>query len=516
MSDDLRDTLGRLLDQLLARASQDEELRLSLNRLARQIVQLTEAPSQHPAPSSEAVEGSQEAPVNGDASGWRVPHATGASGDPEAVLRSPDDTDEGETASRSPEVRSTRLRAREARPELSLIEARCRLKAEGAHWAATRQRLIAEGADWETVIQPKDREIISRAKELPDCFLWMNHPSGPAPSDLGLFQCLAGCFEVVADGVGMLARLLARNALTSFPRALDLLAEAQSALRVAVSELGPVVDTDQRAVYEWLRFLTNEHQIYVPRYMQISDNPDPAEWSDLSARIESFDSTIEEHHARKRRHTKLLGKVRHKSSLLVKGVDDADSQWRILGETVDELIQTGLPPSNLQLREYLIPILDLMPETFQVPRGLQLALREIDQFLASASPAHEPAEAITAPEVLEVRSLLAGRSLLMIGGHRRPLAARAIEEAFALRELVWNDAREHESIDVFAPYVARPDVAAVILAIRWSSHSFGEVRMFCDQHDKPLVRLPGGYNPKQLASQILVQCSDRLRGVGTK
>lgn len=63
-----------------------------------------------------------------------------------------------------------------------------------------------------------------------------------------------------------------------------------------------------------------------------------------------------------------------------------------------------------------------------------------------------------------------------------------------------DESREHESIEGFAPYVARPDVAAVILAIRWSNHSFGNVRMFCEQHDKPLVRLPGGYNPRQLAA----------------
>ena len=54
------------------------------------------------------------------------------------------------------------------------------------------------------------------------------------------------------------------------------------------------------------------------------------------------------------------------------------------------------------------------------------------------------------------------------------------------------------------------------LAIRWSSHSFGDVRVFCEQHDKPLVRLPAGYTPKQLAAQILVQCSDRLRSVSAK
>ncbi len=63
---------------------------------------------------------------------------------------------------------------------------------------------------------------------------------------------------------------------------------------------------------------------------------------------------------------------------------------------------------------------------------------------------------------------------------------------------------------IIALSMARPDVAVVVLAIRWSSHSFGEVREFCERHGKPLVRLPGGYNPNQVAMQIMSQCSGRL------
>jgi hypothetical protein len=50
----------------------------------------------------------------------------------------------------------------------------------------------------------------------------------------------------------------------------------------------------------------------------------------------------------------------------------------------------------------------------------------------------------------------------------------------------------------------------VLLAIRWSSHSFGDVKRSCDRHGKPMVRLPGGYSPNQVAAQILAQCSGRL------
>jgi hypothetical protein len=99
----------------------------------------------------------------------------------------------------------------------------------------------------------------------------------------------------------------------------------------------------------------------------------------------------------------------------------------------------------------------------------------------------------------------------MIGGVPRPHARQALERAFGLAALDWVGTREHESIAPFEAHVARPEVAVVLLAIRWSSHSFGGVLRFCDHHRKPLVRLPGGYNPDQVARQILEQVSGRLQ-----
>ncbi|AMV39709.1 hypothetical protein [Planctomyces sp. SH-PL62] len=100
---------------------------------------------------------------------------------------------------------------------------------------------------------------------------------------------------------------------------------------------------------------------------------------------------------------------------------------------------------------------------------------------------------------------------MLIGGDRRSEAHASLRSALKLAELIWIETREHESIERFEPSIARPDVALVILAIRWSSHAFGEVKSFCDEYGKPLLRLPGGYNPNQVARQILQQCSDRLQ-----
>ena len=80
--------------------------------------------------------------------------------------------------------------------------------------------------------------------------------------------------------------------------------------------------------------------------------------------------------------------------------------------------------------------------------------------------------------------------------------------------MIWIETKEHQSIESFKPMIARPDVVVVLLAIRWSSHAFGEIRHLCDRHGKPLVRLPGGYSPNQVAAQILAQCSEQLLAGG--
>jgi len=115
-------------------------------------------------------------------------------------------------------------------------------------------------------------------------------------------------------------------------------------------------------------------------------------------------------------------------------------------------------------------------------------------------------------EILEARRLLAGRSGVLIGGACRPEAREGLISALGLSDLIWIETKVHQSIAGFEPAIARSDVAVVLLAIRWSSHAFGEVRTFCDRYKKPLVRLPGGYNPNQVAAQILAQCSGRLGG----
>lgn len=396
--------------------------------------------------------------------------------------------------------------------DLPLVESRCRLKAEGARWAASRSRLLEEGADFQNEIAPLDGDIISRAKALPDCFLWMCHRSGPSPTNLNLWDDVAGCFEAVADVLSLLRQIQSQpeDSQAVLENALDLLAEGQSALKVAIEAIDGTADADQVRAYEWLRQIAYEKQIYIQRHMRADDPAEPTRWSDLAGRIEAIESQWQQNQKRAKERRKLIGKVRHKLSLLTGNSEYDDGQWQQIIKTVEELLSSGLPASNTDLRELLLPKLDSLPDLPELPQGFQSVLREIDRVLANRPQAETATEQVLAKEVIEVAKRLKDRSMVLIGGDRRPASYHSIKEAFSLKELIWIETREHQSIEGFEPHIARHDVAVVLLAIRWSSHAFGEVDAFCRRYGKPLVRLPGGYNPNQLALQIMSQCSERL------
>lgn len=518
-SEKLVEALAAIADRLLALASENGDLRADLRRLAQAILDTTESCEQQieiSAGTPAAVPGTElaAASVGGERTAgvlWGTEVSEAAPASPAAAL--PELTLGQKTASTEPAGITLPSRWAAPKTDLQLIETRCRLKAEGARWAATRRRLLTEGASFPTEIEPKDRDIIARAKAVVDCFLWMCHPSGPNPADPGLYDHVAGSFEAVADVLAIIRQIDDQPDVhqDEFEQSLDLLAEAQSALRVAIARIDGPSDFDQVQVFNWLKTTASECQIFIRRHMRANDPADPTEYADILSRIEGLDARLQESRRRARHRKKVLGKIRHKVSLITNSPQDAEEHWGILIAAVDELVSEGLPPSNRELREMLVPAVDRLPELAEMPKSFEMVLREIDRYLATVPPP----ETVLAPqptaEVQEVARLLKGRTMVLIGGDHRPGASAALKDAFGLQDLVWIETREHQSIDGFEPYVARPDVAVVLLAIRWSSHSFADVKAFCDRHGKPLVRLPSGYNPNQVAAQIMAQCSERLK-----
>jgi hypothetical protein len=305
---------------------------------------------------------------------------------------------------------------------------------------------------------------------------------------------------------------LAKNTLDEHPgspkgleRLLPLLAEAQSALRAAVQQLGSSADPDQLDIFEWLKATAARHHVFIKRFMRADEVADPARWSELLARIEAIGSSGRSARLPDGQLSRIRELVKH-----VRG-GASDDDWHALVTIVDELVGSGVPPSNRELRELLLPVIDELPPRDDYPGGFRRVLGEIDRFLATREvPSRSPISHEASAEVKQAARLLAGKSVVLIGGNRRREAQESLTRALGLNDLVWIETKEHQAVDAFEPLIARGDVALVLLAIRWSSHAFGDVKQICDRHGKLLVRLPGGYNPNQVAAQILSQVSDQL------
>ena len=244
-------------------------------------------------------------------------------------------------------------------------------------------------------------------------------------------------------------------------------------------------------------------QIFISRFMRLDDPADPTRWNDLQERIGQLDSEIEEIRQRDKQRVKLLKKAQYHARIIGDG-KGTEADWKKVIEAVDMLVTEGMPPSNTDLRDMLVPIVDEIPEV-DIPDGFQRVLGEVDRYLATQMPPAQQIVRETSAEVQKVADLYKGKTMVIIGGERRPHAYEALKSAFGLKDLIWIVTREHESTDIFVPYIARADVDVVLLAIRWTSHSYGDVRGLCHRYGKEFYRLPAGYNPNQIAHQILQQ-----------
>jgi len=159
--------------------------------------------------------------------------------------------------------------------DLSLMAQRCRIKAEGTLWALEREERLRNDADFHEEIRPTDYEIIQRARQVPNCFLWMNQPRDDIWTRAGDYDLIADCFDALAQSLTVLDASLDTGTADQFLQAVNLAAEAQSALRSAVARVESYPDSDQQMAYHWLRNRANQDRFYIARYMKINDPADP-------------------------------------------------------------------------------------------------------------------------------------------------------------------------------------------------------------------------------------------------
>jgi hypothetical protein len=325
------------------------------------------------------------------------------------------------------------------------------------------------------------------------------------------YRQLAGLFAALEQALDFAAA--SRQAGDPLFQPLQLLAEAQSMLRVAAREIGEAIDPDQERVYRFLRTVTSEFSVYLPRFMKLDDPGDPAAWEDIQRRIDAASQPLRDRVRRERDQRQAQSRLDfHLDALSAPEPNDVEHHWAETFAAIDTLIDAGmLQPSNRELRERLLPLLDSRPPGIAIGEGVALVLREIDRYLArlEAEESRTGEPAAVSVDVARVAEVLDGRSIVFIGGEPRVEHKDRIERVFHLREMVWLEGygRSYRS---YEPAIARDDVAIVVLALRWASHESMNVQVYCEQYGKPLITLKSGYNANQLASQVIAQAGQRL------
>ena len=171
--------------------------------------------------------------------------------------------------------------------DLPVIMKRCELKSKGLRWAVDRLTLPDTPAN----IRRMDKAIFAQAKELPNCFLWMNHPRTDLPENKDAYFLAADCFESLAICLELSLAGIASHDRKLFEVSLDLTARAQSELRAAVQ---PMMvdgsDSDQQIVYHWLKKRAASDQYFIKRHMTLADAADPSRtWATSNDALELLD-----------------------------------------------------------------------------------------------------------------------------------------------------------------------------------------------------------------------------------
>ena len=489
MTDELAEALVALFERLGPYVQTDAQLRDAVTGLGRAIASWTEQlgpPPQIPPPVAD-----QALPP---APPVVIPSDFSLAKPPAPIVRAPtvqDEDDRGITP-----------------VELSVIARRCQLKAEAARVMAARKR------GHNSLPSPDD--LVKRAGSLPDCDLWMLHPGDYVDAPKA-WEDLAGAFAVGAEAADLLAVL---NELPDGlaerhrERVLYAVAEAQAMMWAGLLDVHRRVDNDQVHLFVHVRESARASQIYINRYLKREDRVAADTWPALLSRIAVLKEQLSEARGKARMRDKGLTNLKYKLRKMAELPANAATEWPRVLELLDEVVAAGVPASNADVRELLLPVLDTLPEDQEPGPHAERVFQAVNEYLATRpAPGPVAGEEEPSEEVQAVADLLRGREVVLIGGVERAASARAIERSFDLSALNWISTRPHESVTIFEPAVARPAVAVVLLAIRWASHSYGDVKDYCEKYGKPMVYLTAGYNPNQIAHQILAQVGDRLRAL---
>lgn len=389
--------------------------------------------------------------------------------------------------------------------DFKALSARFEIKAACCTFVLDRAAHIASGG---TPYDLKERyeSLIARAKKAATNLWMLTRPEDPVDTDR--YTMLAEVFTNLVQAISVIREADPPKEI------LELVAEAQSALRALAQDK----DDDQTSIFLWLREQTDRRRIYLSRHMADAARADPTRWADLRSRLEATTRDLDARRQRERELRKPLEKAAYRARKIAKqherdnALADPDD-WISLASAIDAYVAAGGDIASADLLAALAPVASAAPrETWPAP-----LLDTLDRaLLRSQSDDDDDDEGLRSweraptPELLKLREFLRGKTIVLVGGVRKPLAEAAIIQAFDLAGVRWLDHGEHKSLELYRHDATRADVALVIVMIRWMSHAYDDLRDECQRAGTLYARLKGGYSPNQIAAQVWDQLSEQI------
>lgn len=296
--------------------------------------------------------------------------------------------------------------------------------------------------------------------------------------------------------------------------ALRLLAEAQNAVRVEYSDShpddAPLKEQDQ--LFWWLRYITDRDVEAFPieRFMRRGERADPRNNDELAKRIHK----LSQQWKKERRAEQILEQLPESLAQYESG-DTAESA-KTIDRLVTEFVRCGRRVSDPELRETLLPYLDSLIEHAEETQWGSRAREVLTHLQRYMSQSRKSADEDTdsqedSPEVLQVRELLRGRTVALVGGITKPEARDRIRQALQLKDLIWVPASKTDRVADLVPKIK--DAAVVVLITSLIGHKHNELRTHCTDAGIPWAqtRKNAGFGVNQIASVILEQASEQLQ-----
>lgn len=392
------------------------------------------------------------------------------------------------------------------RIDLGLVEERARLKAESCRFFIERRRDRGDPVR-EPALKARMDAMIATAKSMPDCFLWVLWPHQEQVADDRLLE-IAACYDALAESVALCARAVATDGRFSegeVQQAFQLLAEATSALRASLGVTWLTSDDiDQEETHIWLRRESLSRGVFVERYMKIDDPASPEGAGEVITEAKRLIAMEEARLKRSRKVDQLLNKAVYHARRIRNDAQPDRHDFETINWVMEELRTSGIGPTNARVAEFRESIEGIeFPPDMMRHEHLSFESRRIEARSTKAGDNWSD-------RVAEVRLLLNGGRIVIIGGEPRQDAISRLESAFGVT-VEWVELAEHGSSARIKAPIERPNTRVVLLLIKLTGHLHADEARECARSASvPCVNIEAGYNPNMVAEQVLAQARERL------